>query len=577
MTFVKPGKFKVREILGLSHLSSAKIIAGHKGLDRVIKHVTVIDTPGPYKWIRGNELVLSAAYFLKNEPEIQYKIIPDLAQLNVAAIAMKLGRYVNNMPQTMIDHANKYSLPLIELPYEIAWIDIINPIMTEILHRQASIMKKSRQSYERLMNLVLDGCGFPEIASELSSLIDCQVMITDQRWNSIALSPGSHHTDIYPKDLSSFSQEYLKQAWYNGTIPIDSEFINLKISNNLIIVPVIVKEEVHAYIIVPKCDKTLDTLNLTIIDDASTICAVEILRIKASQETQRSFRNDFVLHLISEDFNSIYTMNWRAKAFNWNLFNPHVVLNIKINDTQAHCKERDLAKDKSNLQQETSIQIIESISDADAGCRKLVGVDRNNYIIMLLSFDKDIEPSLARTRTIRLAKRIHSEIKCRLNLTSVSIGISNMVSSAHNVHKAYKQAIRAMALGQKIFNHGRITHFDELGVFQIVCEDLDTEVYRLFHEEWIKPIVEYDKKSGINLIETLNTYFLCNMNIIESAKRLFIHENTFRYRINKIESILGKKLSSGETMLNLWLALKMYLTVASVDFRDRNREDTSSK
>jgi purine catabolism regulator len=172
MPFAAVDGLRVREALELPCFSGAVVIAGHEGLDRVVRHVTVVDTPGPYKWIRGDELLLTAAYFLKNEPEAQLSMIPELAPLGVAAIAMKLGRYVDYMPPAMIDHADRYGLPLIELPYEVAWIDIINPVMAEILNRQASILKESKQSHEMLMKLVLDGCGLPEIATRLSSLID---------------------------------------------------------------------------------------------------------------------------------------------------------------------------------------------------------------------------------------------------------------------------------------------------------------------------------------------------------------------------------------------------------------------
>ena len=82
----------------------------------------------------------------------------------------------------------------------------------------------------------------------------------------------------------------------------------------------------------------------------------------------------------------------------------------------------------------------------------------------------------------------------------------------------------------------------------------------MFHDEWILPIIEYDRQRKTELVH-LRTYFQCNMNALDSAKALFIHENTLRYRLSKVEEIIGKQLSSGETALNLWTALKLHMAM----------------
>ncbi len=133
-----------------------------------------------------------------------------------------------------------------------------------------------------------------------------------------------------------------------------------------------------------------------------------------------------------------------------------------------------------------------------------------------------------------------------------------------------------MTVGRQIFGANRVIHFDELGIFRIICEGLGTEEHRMFHEEWVQPIVEYDEERGTNLVGTLNAYFMCNMSVVESAEKLYIHENTLRYRLSKVESILGKQLSSGETALNLWLALKVHLAAMSLA-TNGNRDASATK
>lgn len=593
MPFAAVDGLRVREALELPCFSGAVVIAGHEGLDRVVRHVTVVDTPGPYKWIRGDELLLTAAYFLKNEPEAQLSMIPELAPLGVAAIAMKLGRYVDYMPPAMIDHADRYGLPLIELPYEVAWIDIINPVMAEILNRQASILKESKQSHEMLMKLVLDGCGLPEIATRLSSLIDRPVTITDQQWNLIATSPRHSNSlskdafqpdqgnpkpdnDLTPRSLAALGPEDLRQAWRSGTVMDHSVLPNLRVGNGLIIVPVLVGEKVYAYIVVSEGPGKLSALNLTTIENASTVCAVEILRIRASHETQRHFRNDFVSDLVSGDFESLESITRRAEAFDWNLSCPHILLNVDIDSLEKHYEKLDYDNKTLRSSQENFIRIVESAPTDGYICRKLVGAGKANRTVVLLSFDEGVDLQTAKARALRIAEYIRSEAEHHLNPITVSIGVSRIAFNVGQIQDAHKQAIQALTVGRQIFGANRVIHFDELGIFRIICEGLGTEEHRMFHEEWVQPIVEYDEERGTNLVGTLNAYFMCNMSVVESAEKLYIHENTLRYRLSKVESILGKQLSSGETALNLWLALKVHLAAMSLA-TNGNRDASATK
>ena len=155
---------------------------------------------GGYEWIRGDELVLTSAYFLAKDKDIQTELMPNYPD-SESPLLPSLRRFLDAMPEVMIEHANEYHIPLIELPYSVAWIDVINPVMSEILNSQATILRKSKESHERLLKLVLAGGGLRDIVTELSALIERPVMITDRSWHCMAASPSdpSHeHVALSP-------------------------------------------------------------------------------------------------------------------------------------------------------------------------------------------------------------------------------------------------------------------------------------------------------------------------------------------------------------------------------------------
>ncbi len=60
------------------------------------------------------------------------------------------------------------------------------------------------------------------------------------------------------------------------------------------------------------------------------------------------------------------------------------------------------------------------------------------------------------------------------------------------------------------------------------------------------------------LLETLQTFFECDLNITLTAQKLYTHRNTLQQRFNKIEKLTGFSVHSADGLLTLRLALLCY-------------------
>lgn len=544
--------FSVRDALSLPCLSGAKVVAGEKGLDRQVRFVTVMDAPGGYDWVRGGELMLSSGYFLSKEVELQDRIVIDLKQWGVAAFGMKPKRFLSGMPPQMIKQANELDVPLIELPYHLAWVDVISPVLAEVLQSQSRILQISKESHERLTKLVLAGGGLTDIVRELSFIIGRPTYITDRSWRCIASSrPGSGN-------VCSLAPEQIRKAWTEGETLDNSLLPNSRRADGIAIVPVTAGDKVYAYLLIEDAASDLSTTSLTIIEDASTVCALEIVRNNAITEVERRFRNNFVEDLVLGNFESRQVMLRRAASFEWDLSSPQVVLNIDFDGFERYYVELQEFNDKAMRDAKNRlVRIVESIPKRLN--RSLLGADKSDSMIVLLSFPKDAEAGEVRKSALQIADFIREEVSKNVTPLTVSVGIGRIARDIEEIPLSYKQATQAMVLGRRVFGANRATHFDDLGIFRVIFEGPGSEEQSMFRREWISPVAEHDRTRGTNLIETLSAYFECNLNVQESAKRLFIHENTMRYRLNKVEELLGADLGSGETLLNLWTALKLHV------------------
>ena len=80
-------------------------------------------------------------------------------------------------------------------------------------------------------------------------------------------------------------------------------------------------------------------------------------------------------------------------------------------------------------------------------------------------------------------------------------------------------------------------------------------------EEYLKQtlgkILEYDLKNKTQFIKTLEAYFYCNENMKDTAKYIFSHPNTIKYRLQRIEEISGYSMESSADKLELQVALNI--------------------
>lgn len=85
----------------------------------------------------------------------------------------------------------------------------------------------------------------------------------------------------------------------------------------------------------------------------------------------------------------------------------------------------------------------------------------------------------------------------------------------------------------------------------------DSGVLKQFFEGTLRPLAEYDRVKGTQLMETLETYLSESCNLESTAGRMFLHKNTMKYRLSKIEALTGCNLRAVEDRCRLFLALKI--------------------
>ncbi|KGN32930.1 transcriptional regulator [Knoellia sinensis KCTC 19936] len=138
-----------------------------------------------------------------------------------------------------------------------------------------------------------------------------------------------------------------------------------------------------------------------------------------------------------------------------------------------------------------------------------------------------------------------------------STGVSRPVESVADIPRAYGEALRAVAVGRQMQGESAVMHFDGLGIYRLLSLVPDTADLRAFVDEALGPLATDDQTSHADLRQTLQVLLDTNLNVAETARILFFHYNTLRYRITKLEQMLGPFTTDPQLRLTLALALRI--------------------
>lgn len=170
-------------------------------------------------------------------------------------------------------------------------------------------------------------------------------------------------------------------------------------------------------------------------------------------------------------------------------------------------------------------------------------------VLILLSFSNEV------TNTEYVLNDMLKNIKFIAG--NCYIGISNIYNSIENFGTCIEEALLTVELSEKILKK-EIAYHKDIGLYKIILPYKNEYAFKSFHREIIHPIIEYDKLYNSQLLETAIEYINNEGDFSKTANKLYIHENTVRYRINKIKEILNINGGFGSFYEQLSIAIKMH-------------------
>lgn len=554
------------EVLQIKSLREIRLLAGRQGIHRVVTDVSVLEVARDFwHFLRGGELVLTTLYAMQGDHHAQVEAIRRMADLGVAALGLHPFITGTHVHEDLIAAADTHGLPLIQLPASMAYAEVITAVLGNILNRQSIILRKSEDINREFTRLILQGGGVHAIAAGVCRLINQPVLITDETLESLA-------TGTQSMAQRAFLETCLQSPDFRETLAVlhskrvatqlirTGEFVTFKVKAggrvlNLVVAQATARKEVHGYIFTWETGGIMQELDFIALAHASTALALEMTKERAVQETENRLKSDFLAEVLAGRFTGEEDLLRRGRLMGVDLARKHMVLLVRLelglNDKASASPQDQRAVARAEHRMQTVLQRV-----IDTACPRSLVLPRGDTILIMMHFERPSERDPARERGRDLARVVQAALAPEFEGVPISVGVGDFYVSPLDLNKSYRDAVQALDIGVRIYGHGVVAGVQDLGVFGVLGGtprgSLGEYVTRVLQQ-----LLEYDAKNNTELAKTLEIYLDEKDSLIAASKRLFVHPNTVRYRIEKIREMLGPELfANPEQRLNFHLALK---------------------
>lgn len=548
---------ELRDAMKISPFSKAVLVAGHTGLTRTVVSANIQEVPTVDRWLKGGEILFTAGYAFQSA-EKGCEMMERLNQVGIAALAIKPGQYLPQIPNEMIECSNRLGLPLFELPADLPYMDCIIAIFERITQEQLSVLRRVERMHTMLTQTILNKEGLDGICDILYQVTSCSVFITGPTGELFAHKTTASSPEELDSILSSMRhtfEEYFSRPEAKRLVGNQSNTVFLPLGLQLLVVPITVQDKRIAYLVLDMEQSEMLDLDMIAFAQAGSMVAVEFLNEQALLQREQKIREQLLEDLLMKRYSDEKMVIKRGRYLGFDMTGPYCIFTIDAESFEETLKNEMASYNEEKVQQ-IKTQITQKIrTGMGAYHRPCLVLDSSVGAVGMISVRKEADVQDCAKILADIMAELH-----KLNTTlSFSAGIGRIKQGIQQVEQCRQEALLAMRAGRHIPGRPRtrVYSFQELGCLCFLSELDGSQAMRDFYEEHMLALLEYDKTHNAELIKTLDAYFTCGCNLRKTAENLFVHKNSVLYRLGKVEALLGMKLAHASTAFDLQLCLKL--------------------
>lgn len=533
----------ISDVLKMEEWKECRLVAGNKGVDREILYIDAMEVPDIIPWIKKNELMITTGYAMNRDEGVLLDIIKAMAKAGSSGIALKT-KFFGEITQKIKDLANELQVPVIEVPRDMAFINLANPLMKKVVNAQNQKLEFNKAMNEKFLEIQIEGGGFQEICAVLGEMLGCVILVADHRQMLLGCYPEGEGAERW----------LAKNAYEDTTIQKQLKEYVEKSKDEIVAASageweiramgIYVKNKCNGFLYAVGLKGKFDEMSEIALRQAGVYLALEFSKKGLVEQTEYYQDNNFFFDLISGNIQTEEDAVKRARGLKWPSFSYILVVG-DIDEFEKVIRNKTEAE--VNIFKDEIMQIHKDVLRRHRQCF-FVGNKSDSFHCL---FTKDIEKS----EILKCMKEIQRQIYKNYGAW-ITIGVSTEILSYHDFIMAYKKARTAITIGKKRGKR-EICFIEDLRLEEAFFEMAKMDIFREFVDETLLELKMHDEKYGTPFLETLKTLAEHHGARKETAETLFLHRNTLAYRIRRIEQLTGADLNDPDVLFQVNLVMKI--------------------
>lgn len=389
--------------------------------------------------------------------------------------------------------------------------------------------------HNHLIQQVLDENGMSTMIKTLADLLDTHVFIEDNHFNLLF---SSHPGEIVPtRDLLREQGKMLLlgkgQAVRSASYLYDGRQVTRVTS------PIGEARYPMGYLsMLIQAGTEPGDVKMLAFEQGAMALALEMMKSRIKFEVESRFRGEFFADLFSGKHEDVENIMQRAGFFQYDLEKSSRVVVLSLEENN---RNYSYYQGFHHLVSST----VQSIFPGSMASGK------RNCVEVLM-------PVAAKMGQEGMRQKL-TGVRERLNIYAaqgrVLIGVGGECRYFQDYRRSYQQAHKALEISRFLPQQNGVVFYDQLGIYSLLFEVSDLNLLKKLVTDKLGPLLEYDDKKNSDLAYTLETYLRTGGSLKETARVLYIHVATVKYRLSRIQDFIKVDLRKTENHFDLLLAL----------------------
>ena len=378
--------------------------------------------------------------------------------------------------------------------------------------------------------------GVEPLIQKLSTLLSCPILVTDPFYQLYCSTAHLDMNEIVIIPNKEFERDSLSSCEISTRDTISAGFV----------APISLHQK-HLGFLVMICEDNMPDAALyeqAILFTAS-LCALQMQKKLEIKQEKGKFKDAFLFDLLYGNIKKKQDIIEYGALWGWDFTVPHQIIVFSF-----------VQYDRFFTDQE-KINILLQLVEKELICQQLnpiIMIKQAQVIAVVPQHNPDMEQFTLQIQAF--ANNVLSQAEKIKLQPQIACGLGKVYANPAELFRSYQEAKVAFELG--VLLKTRTPFFVELGLERILFNH-DLQDLKEYYDHCLGALIRYDRDHEGNLLETLETLAAHQFDMGKTAAAIFLHRNTLRYRIKKIEEILNVKLDDLNVRLNIIAAFKIKL------------------